>query len=127
MASSIIVILTILAIAIIITVIILRSTKENFITEKHLLYFYGKNCNGCNNVDNIWTLLQDKLKDNKEFKLERIDYDLEENKLKYPNITMLPTVLMSTTEIYNPNSENTKSNMVQYYATDIINWAKIPN
>ena len=86
--KSIVIILTIIAIAIITTVIILRSTKEQFETEKKLLYFYAKDCRGCGNVDNIWNIVKEKIKDNKEYKLEKVDYDLEENKLLkiYKNI-----------------------------------------
>jgi thiol-disulfide isomerase/thioredoxin len=127
MTSSIIIILSIIAISIIITVIILRSTKESFNTEKKILYFYGENCNSCKNVEKIWESLQDKLKDNKEYKLEKINYDLKENKVKYPNIKSLPTILTSETQIYDPNSEKIFNDITQYYVSDIINWATVSN
>lgn len=62
-------------------------------------------------VVKIWKSLQDKLKDKEYNKLEKFNYDLKANKIK-----SLPTILISETQIYDPNSE-----------TDIINRATISN
>jgi len=117
------VILGIIAFAIIMGTIIGSGYRnsELFTNNKKLVYLYMENCPYCKNFDNEWSIIVDKVKNNKEYNFTTEKYNLNDNSLgtKYAKdnkIEYAPAIILisSKTVEYNEQTRN---------ADAILKWA----